>query len=75
MTLKEFLSLIEDEEARIELEIDDGHSDDYMYHYFWLSAFRRYNDTAKYYSHYQINSFSFEPKGEKNDQIRIQIKP
>jgi len=29
MILQEFLSLIQDEETRIELEIDDGSSDEY----------------------------------------------
>lgn len=40
MTLEEFLSLIQDEEARIELEIDDGTSDEYKYVNFWLSDYR-----------------------------------
>lgn len=38
MTLQELLSLIQDEEARIELEIDEG--EDYQYKSFWISDFR-----------------------------------
>ena len=40
MTLKEFLSLIADEEARIELELDIEMERDYSYISFWLSDFR-----------------------------------
>lgn len=47
MKLEDFLSLVQDEEARIELEIDD--EEDYQYHHFWLSDFRSSLDTAKYY--------------------------
>lgn len=74
MILKEFLSLIEDEEVRIELEIDSEDDADYLYTHFWLSDFRTDNDTAKYYGNYNITSFSFEPEDEKNAQIRISIK-
>lgn len=76
MTLQEFLSLIEDEEVRIELEIDDGSSDEYKYHHFLLSDFSTYNDiAARYFEDYNVSSFSFEPEDEKNAQIRIQIRP
>lgn len=74
MTLQEFLCLIEDEEARIELEIDDGSSNEYRYHHFWLSDFRTNDDIAKYYKHYDVSSFSFVPEEENNAQIRIFIK-
>lgn len=69
MRLEEFLSLIQDEEARIELEIDD----DYPYH-FWLSDFRSSLDIAKYYGDYEVSSFSFYPENERDAQIRIYIK-
>lgn len=72
MKLEDFLFLIQDEEVRIELEIDDG--EDYQYHHFWLSDFRSNLDIAKYYRHYDVSSFSFEPEKEKNSQIRIYIK-
>ena len=74
MKLQEFLSLIQDEDARIELEIDDGASDEYKYHHFWLSDFRTNLDVAKYYRDYNVSSFSFEPEQENNAQIRIFIK-
>lgn len=74
MKLQEFLSLIEDEESRIELEIDDGSSDEYKYHHFWISDFRTDDDIAKYYRDYDVSNFSFEPEKERNAQIRIYIK-
>ena len=72
MKLEDFLSLIQDEEARIELEIDN--KEDYHYHHFWLSDFRSSLDTAKYYGDYEVSSFSFEPEKERDAQIRIYIK-
>lgn len=77
MALQEFLSLIEDEEARIELEIDDDEQlwDGYLHTHFLLSDFRISDDTTKYYKNYRISSFSFEPEVEKNAQIRIRIQP
>ena len=69
MKLEDFLFLIEDEEARIELEIDN--EEDYQYHHFWLSDFRSSLDIAKYYRDYNVSSFSFEPEKERNAQIRI----
>ena len=41
MKLEDFLFLIQDEEARIELEIDG--EEDYQYHHFWLSDFSNKN--------------------------------
>ena len=51
MKLEDFLFLIQDEEARIELEIDG--EEDYQYHHFWLSDFRSNLDIAKYYRDYE----------------------
>ena len=72
MKLEDFLSLVQDEESRIELEIDD--EEDYQYHHFWLSDFRSSLDTAKYYGDYEVSSFSFEAEKERDAQIRIYIK-
>ena len=72
MKLEDFLFLIQDEEARIELEIDD--EEDYQYHHFWLSDFRSNLDIAKHYRHYDVSSFSFESEKERDSQIRIYIK-
>ncbi len=72
MKLKDFLFLIQDEEVRIELEIDS--KEDYQYHHFWLSDFRSDLDIAKHYRDYNVSSFSFEPEKESNAQIRIYIK-
>ena len=72
MKLEDFLFLIQDEEVRIELEIDD--KEDYQYQHFWLSDFRSNLDIAKDYKDYDVSSFSFEPEKEKNSQIRIYIK-
>lgn len=72
MKLEDFLFLIQDEEARIELEIDD--EEYYQYYHFWFSDFRTNDDIAKYYRDYDVSSFSFEPEKERNAQIRIYIK-
>lgn len=73
MTLQEFLNLIEDVEARIELEIN-GFSDDYEYHHFWLSDFRANLDIAKYHSDSVVESFSFIPEMESSSKIKIRIR-
>jgi len=72
MKLEKFLYSIQDEEVRIELEIDD--EEDYQYYHFWLSDFRSNLDVAKYYRDYDVSSFSFEPEKETDAQIRIYIK-
>ena len=75
MTLQDFLSLIQDEDVRIELEIDDGSSDEYKYHHFWLSDFGTYDDIAfKCFGDYNVSSFSFVAEEENNAQMRIFIK-
>ena len=72
MKLKDFLSLIQDEEARIELEIDN--EEDYQYHHFWLSDYRSNINVSKYYRDYDVDSFSFDPEKETNADISIYIK-
>ena len=72
MKLKDFLFLIQDEEARIELEIDN--EEDYQYHHFWLSDFRSNLDIAKYYRDYDVDSLSFDPEQDANADISIYIK-
>lgn len=74
MKLQEYLQLISDEDARIELEIeletDDG-SDDYKYVQFWLSDYRE--GLHKAYDGWTVVSTSFEYKVFPSD-ISIQIK-
>ena len=72
MKLKGFLSIIQDEEARIELEIDE--EEDYQYHHFWLSDFRSNINVAKQYRNYYVNSFSFDTEKDAHADIRIYIK-
>lgn len=72
MKLEDFLFLIQDEEARIELEIDD--KEDYQYHHFWLSDFHSNINVAKDYIDYDVDSFSFDPEKETNADIMIHIK-
>lgn len=72
MKLEDFLSLIQDEEARIELEIDN--KEDYQYHHFWLSDFRSNLNIAKQYRDYYVSSFSFEPEEDAHADIRIYCK-
>ena len=45
--LEDFLFHIQDEEARIELEIDEDDKKDYQYYHFWLSDFRSNINVAK----------------------------
>lgn len=73
MKLKDFLSLIQDEEARIELEIDDD-EEEYQYHHFWLSDFRSNINVAKQYIDYDVDSFSFDAEKDAHADIRIYIK-
>ena len=72
MKLKDFLFLIQNEEARIELEIDE--EEDYQYHHFWLSDFRSNINVAKQYRNYYVNSFSFDTEKDAHADIRIYIK-
>ena len=72
MRLEDFLFLIQDEDARIELEIDG--EEDYQYHHFWLSDFRSSLDIAKHYRDYDVSSFSFDQEKERDAQISIYIR-
>ena len=69
MTLEQFLTLIQDEEARIELEIYDGVSDEYKYENFWLSDYRvnLYKDSQ--YKNYIVENFSFFPNEAQSDIV------
>lgn len=73
MTLQEFLKLIHDGEARIELEIDEPDKDDFQYHYFWFSDYTTSDDIVKCYKEYQVISFGLLT--EQNADIQITIKP
>ena len=72
--LEDFLFHIQDEEARIELEIDEDDKKDYQYYHFWLSDFRLNLNIAKQYRDYYVNSFSFDTEKEAHADIRIYIK-
>ena len=74
MKLQKFLDLIEDEEVRIELEIDEPDKNEYQYHYFWLSDFRTSDDIAKYYREYQVVNFGFQEGEEFLFELQITIK-
>jgi hypothetical protein len=74
MKLKDFLALIHDEEARIELEIDEPDKDEYQYYQFWFSDYITSLDIAKYYREYQVVSFGFTTE-ENHGDIQITIKP
>ena len=74
MTLQEFLSLMSDEEVRIELEIDVYDEEEYLYTSFWLSDFRTELDTNKYYKDWAVVSFSFENIFDRTAQITIMIE-
>lgn len=72
MILKDFLKLITDEEARIELEIDSKDAEEYLYESFWLSDYRSDLDTAKYYNDYKVTGFRFNTEFSESD-ITIEI--
>lgn len=74
MKLKEFLNLISDEEVRVELEIEEPSVENYIYACFWLSDYRTYDDTAKYYCDYVVESFSLSTE-YASSEIEIHIKP
>ena len=59
MILKDFLKLILEEEARIELEIDLKDANVYTYESFWLSDYRCDLGTAKYFNEYEVIGFRF----------------
>ena len=70
MILKDFLSFITDEEARIELEIDLNDAKDYSYESFWLSDYRDGYD--KQYDDYKVTGFSFNTEFSDSD-ITIEV--
>ena len=71
ITLNEYLSLIVDEDIRVELEIY-GEDDYYSHESFWLSDFRvgLHSD----YSEWAVVYVSFMPD-DSSAEILIQIKP
>ena len=69
MILKDFLSFITDEEARIELEIDLDDAN--IYESFWLSDYRDGYD--KQYDDYEVIGFRFITEFSESD-ITIEIK-
>ena len=72
MILKDFLKLITDEEARIELEIDSKDAEDYLYESFWLSDYRCDLGDSKYYNDYKVTGFRFSTEFSESD-ITIEI--
>lgn len=73
MALKEYLSLIADEEARIELELDIETKGDYLYKSFWLSDFRV--GCLSEYSEWTVEGVSFIPEKDESAEILIRIEP
>lgn len=72
MILKDFLSFITDEEARIELEIDSKDAEDYSYESFWLSDYRDGYNSNKQYDNYKVIGFRFSTEFSDSD-ITIEI--
>lgn len=73
MTLKEYLSIIVDDDVRIEIEIDAEGEDDYQYKSFWLSDFRE--GFRSEYSDWTVNSVSFVPERDNRAELSIHITP
>ena len=70
MILQDFLKLVTDEEARIELEIDSEGAEDYLYESFWLSDYRCGFDN--YYDDCEVTGFRFTTEFSESD-ITIEI--
>lgn len=73
MTLKEYLSLILDEDVRIEIELDVEGEDEYLYKSFWLSDFRE--GFRSEYSEWVVGGVSFIPEKDSKAEISIYITP
>ena len=74
MKLKDFLSLIIDEDVRIELELDIEEEDEYLYTSFWLSDYRKGISAAKRYEDWEVESISFGYVIDSAAKMTIQIK-
>lgn len=76
MTLKEILDLIQDEEARIEVEIYKYYTreDKSKYFSFWLSDYRQMGDRITSYLDNKVSSIRFDGLNEKQSQILIEIE-
>ncbi len=74
MTLRNFLRFISDEDARIELEIDDSTDNDYQYESIWLSDFRLGAPRSIKYADWTVKHIYFVPIKERSAQITLQIK-
>ena len=70
MKLSEFLNLITDEEARIELEIDSKDAEGYLYESFWLSDYKCGEDHD--FDNYEVTGFRFYTEFSDSD-ITIEI--
>ena len=75
MTLHDFLTLITDEEARIELEIEFDDDEEYTYSHFWYSDYVTNDSIAKSYRNFKVTGYSFLPRTDNNVDITIEIKP
>ena len=71
MTLKEYLSLIVDEDVRIEIEIETEGVLDTLFASFWLSDFRI--GYRSEYSDWTVKSVSFFPEKDRMAEISIHI--
>ena len=74
MTLHDFLSLITDEEARIELEIDLEDEEEYTYQSFWYSDYRVNDSIVKEYRDFTVTGYNFTSLSTKHVDITIEIK-
>ena len=74
MKLQEFLTFIQDEEARIELEIDEPQEKVYKYVSFWLSDHRCDAGESVSYNNYNVVGISFFLEQENSD-MKIIIRP
>jgi hypothetical protein len=74
MLLNDYLKLIQDEDARIELCIDEDDEPEYKYTSFWLSDYRKNSSTANEYADFNVTGISFLPETDNSCCIQITIE-
>ena len=73
MTLRDFLKLIQDEELRIEIEVDTG-EEEYSYFSFWLSDYVELGNRITSYIDYDVESIRFNDFNDPHSELLIHIE-
>lgn len=73
MTLRDFLKLIQDEELRIEIEVDTGENE-YKYFSFWLSDYVELGGRITSYIDCEVESIRFSDFNDPHSELLIHIE-